>query len=74
MHDKNLPSYETADHYAHFMPQAGRRGLSAMDTWFASDQPRKVPEKSLAAPWVKKLTQKPQVVGMIKSAGNMKVK
>ncbi|MFE2430688.1 integrase [Streptomyces sp. NPDC059373] len=64
----------TLDHYAHFMPQAGQQGLSAMDTWFAPDQPQKVPEKSLAVPWTKKLTIKPQLTGMIKSTGDMKVK
>ncbi len=38
----------TLDHYAHFMPGAGQRGLAVMDAWLACDQQRKVPEKSLA--------------------------
>ncbi|MFJ2649487.1 tyrosine-type recombinase/integrase [Streptomyces sp. NPDC087420] len=28
----------TLDYYAHFMPGAGKRGLAAMDPWFAQDQ------------------------------------
>ncbi|MGX8259688.1 tyrosine-type recombinase/integrase [Streptomyces sp. P9-2] len=29
----------TLDHYAHFMPGAGRRGQSVMDAWLGADQP-----------------------------------
>lgn len=28
----------TLDHYAHFMPEAGRRGLAAMDSWLAPNR------------------------------------
>jgi integrase len=28
----------TLDHYAHFMPGAGRRGLAAMDSWLAASE------------------------------------
>jgi len=40
----------TFDYYAHFMPEAGARGLAAMDRWFTEQMPtgEKVPEKSLA--------------------------
>ncbi|MFI8997333.1 site-specific integrase [Streptomyces sp. NPDC053542] len=42
----------TLDHYAHFMPEAGKRGLAAMDSWLAAHgRDRKVPGKSLASPW-----------------------
>ncbi|MFE7131652.1 integrase [Streptomyces sp. NPDC057638] len=63
----------TLDHYAHFMPGAGRRGLAAMDSWLAEDQ-HKVPEKSLAAGWASGLALKPQLRGMITMAATMKVK
>jgi integrase len=43
----------TLDHYAHFMPGAGRRGLAAMDAWLEQDQPQFVPEKSPASEWIK---------------------
>ncbi|MER7174223.1 tyrosine-type recombinase/integrase, partial [Streptomyces mesophilus] len=29
----------TLEHYAHFMPQAGARGLQAMDSWFTPPEP-----------------------------------
>ena len=64
----------TLDHYAHFMPQAGKRGLAAMDVWFGEDQQQKIPEKSLATPWIKKLAMNPQVSSMIKFDTDMKVK
>lgn len=64
----------TLDHYAHFMPGAGKRGLAAMDAWLTQDQQRKVPEKSLATPWITTPTADPQFKGLIKSAERMKVK
>ncbi|MFF9479048.1 tyrosine-type recombinase/integrase [Streptomyces sp. NPDC014733] len=45
----------TLKHYAHFMPEAGKRGIAAMDEWFDQDpssgqDPRSnVPGKSLGA-------------------------
>ncbi|MFE3881910.1 tyrosine-type recombinase/integrase [Streptomyces lydicus] len=42
----------TLNHYAHFMPEAGKRGLAAMDEWFGQDPQPNVPEKSLDAPQV----------------------
>lgn len=41
----------TLDHYAHFMPGAGRHGLAAMDAWLRDPSLPKVPEKSLRA-WI----------------------
>ncbi|MEV3870636.1 hypothetical protein [Streptomyces sp. NPDC049906] len=63
----------TLDHYAHFMPGAGRLGLAAMDSWLA-DAGRKVPEKSLAADWATDLTLKPQLRGMINMTDTVNVK
>ncbi|TVZ75926.1 phage integrase family protein [Streptomyces sp. BK340] len=40
----------TLDHYAHFMPGAGQRGLAAMDAWLDQDPPRFVPKESSADP------------------------
>ncbi|MGW1998386.1 tyrosine-type recombinase/integrase [Embleya sp. NPDC001921] len=39
----------TFDYYGHFMPEAGARGVAAMDRWFTVKQPigEKVPTKSL---------------------------
>ncbi|GGN51678.1 hypothetical protein GCM10012285_42030 [Streptomyces kronopolitis] len=64
----------TLDHYAHFMPGAGRHGLAAMDTWLEQDQPRIVPEKSPAAGWIKKMALNSQVKGLITSGASMNVK
>ncbi len=64
----------TLDHYAHFMPGAGKRGLAAMDTWLAQDQQPKVPEKSLAYPWLTSLAVKPQVSDTLTTAAQVKVK
>lgn len=65
----------TLDHYAHFMPQAGRLGLAAMDSWLADHgQVRKVPEKSLGALPAAVETLKPQVTSMIDDAAAVKVK
>jgi len=57
----------TLDHYAHFMPGAGRRGLAAMDTWLEQDRPRNVSEKSLLTEWIKKFPLNPQVKEVIES-------
>ncbi|MEV8547193.1 hypothetical protein [Streptomyces sp. NPDC051572] len=64
----------TLDHYAHFMPGAGRRGLAAMDSWLGQDQPQIVPEKSLLTGWINKLTPNPQVKELIVSGATMNVK
>ncbi|WP_432069500.1 hypothetical protein [Streptomyces sp. AA1529] len=65
----------TLDHYAHFMPEAGRRGLAAMDSWLAPNRRgRKVPEKSLAALPVTKLSVNPQVEELLQEAADVKVK
>jgi integrase len=64
----------TLDHYAHFMPGAGKRGLAAMDAWLVQDQRLKVPEKSLAFRSPSTLSLKPQVSGTFKSAAQLKVK
>ncbi|MGY1497432.1 hypothetical protein ACW4TU_12685 [Streptomyces sp. QTS52] len=64
----------TLDHYAHFMPGAGQRGLAAMNAWLHQDQPQIAPEKSLPAGWIKKLTLNPQVKGLIATGASMNVK
>ncbi|MDT3397274.1 site-specific integrase [Streptomyces sp. B1866] len=64
----------TLDHYAHFMPGAGRRGLAAMDSWLIQDQLPKVPEKSPATRTIKEIFLKAQVKGMVASADNLKAK
>jgi integrase len=37
----------TLNHYAHFMPEAGRRGMGAMDSWLDDDLDQDLPENSL---------------------------
>ncbi|MEV6949630.1 hypothetical protein AB0N07_48595 [Streptomyces sp. NPDC051172] len=64
----------TLDHYAHFMPGAGQRGLAAMDAWLDQDPLRIVPEKSPAAEWIKKFSLSAQVNGLIASGATMNVK
>lgn len=67
----------TLDHYAHFMPDAGARGLAAMDGWFVQDHlpvRQNVPEKSLMAELVARSKASPQVSGMIRPSADMKVK
>ncbi|MFF6884663.1 tyrosine-type recombinase/integrase [Streptomyces sp. NPDC012421] len=64
----------TLDHYAHFMPGAGLRGLAAMDAWLEPDHQRKIPQKSLLAAWSTQLTMNPQVKDLISMAGNVNVK
>ncbi|MFJ6101815.1 tyrosine-type recombinase/integrase [Streptomyces sp. NPDC092359] len=64
----------TLDHYAHFMPGAGFRGLAAMDAWLEQGSPQKIPQKSLLVGWTKKMAMNPQVKDMISVAGRMNVK
>ncbi|MFD4319856.1 hypothetical protein [Streptomyces sp. NPDC058548] len=64
----------TLDHYAHFMPGAGFRGLAAMDAWLEQDHQHKIPQKSLLAGWTTQLTMNQQVKDMISVAGNVNVK
>ncbi|WP_442738360.1 tyrosine-type recombinase/integrase [Streptomyces pseudogriseolus] len=64
----------TLDHYAHFMPGAGQRGLAAMDAWLEDRHQPKVPEKSLLAGWIKKIPPNPQVKGLVAQGARMSVK
>ncbi|MFJ5817809.1 tyrosine-type recombinase/integrase [Streptomyces sp. NPDC093108] len=64
----------TLDHYAHFVPGAGNRGLAAMDAWLEQDHQRKIPEKSLLMGWTSQLTMKPQVKDLIDCGPHMNVK
>ncbi|MFF5345371.1 tyrosine-type recombinase/integrase [Streptomyces althioticus] len=64
----------TLDHYAHFMPGAGKRGLDAMDAWLERERQPILPEKSLPAGWTKKVIPNPQVRELIASGASMKVK
>ncbi|MFJ8062849.1 tyrosine-type recombinase/integrase [Streptomyces sp. NPDC096142] len=64
----------TLDHYAHFMPGAGHRGLLAMDAWLDQDRRRIVPEKSPAAEWIKKMIPNQQVSGLAAPGATMNVK
>jgi len=64
----------TLDHYAHFMPSAGRRGLAAMDEWLDDAPEQNVPEKSPAASWIGLYLKKMQVSGHLGHAAPMKVK
>ncbi|GAA0448802.1 hypothetical protein GCM10010361_11020 [Streptomyces olivaceiscleroticus] len=41
----------TLDHYAHFMPGAGRRGLAVTDAWMEDRRQPKVPDESLLQGW-----------------------
>ncbi|GAA0448990.1 hypothetical protein [Streptomyces olivaceiscleroticus] len=54
----------TLDHYAHFMPGAGQRGLAAMDAWLEDRRQPKVPEKSLLTEWIKAIPPNLQVKGL----------
>ncbi|GAQ54824.1 tyrosine-type recombinase/integrase [Streptomyces acidiscabies] len=64
----------TLEHYAHFMPGAGQRGLSVMNSWLESSQTPNVPEKSLLTGWIKKLPPNPQVKVLIAAGARMNVK
>ncbi|WP_260696860.1 hypothetical protein [Streptomyces sp. 130] len=61
----------TLDHYAHFMPGAGHRGLAAMDAWLRDPSRPKVPEKSLRT-WIAPRTPwNMQVKGMARQGADM---
>jgi hypothetical protein len=64
----------TLNHYAHYMPGAGHRGLAAMDSWLEQDQSSIAPEKCLVNGWTKNPTLKPQVKYMMASGAGLKVK
>ncbi|MER5531934.1 site-specific integrase [Streptomyces sp. NPDC002677] len=64
----------TLDHYAHFMPGAGQRGLVAMDAWLEDRRRPKVPEKSPLAEWIKKIPANQQVKGLVASGARLSVK
>ncbi len=64
----------TLDHYAHFMPGAGQRGLTAMDAWLRNPSRPKVPEKSLRT-WIAPQTpSNMQVKGIARQGADMSVK
>jgi integrase len=64
----------TLDHYAHFMPGAGRHGLAAMDGWLAEDQQPEVPEKSLPWSQIAQAATSPHVSAVFRKPAHMKVK
>ncbi|MEU8748538.1 hypothetical protein AB0C39_33255 [Streptomyces parvulus] len=64
----------TLDHYAHFMPGAGQRGVAAMDAWLEDPSRPKVPEKSLLAWRTTQLTSNTQVKGLAGLRADMSVK
>jgi integrase len=64
----------TMEHYAHFMPEAGARGLQAMSGWFEDHSHPVLPENSLKLPKLVIPAQFSQVSGASKSASLMKVK
>jgi hypothetical protein len=64
----------TLDHYAHFMPGAGQRGLAAMDAWLEDRHQPKIPEKSPLADWIKKIPANPQVKWLDTSDAHLSVK
>ncbi|MFD7874770.1 hypothetical protein ACFV5G_11790 [Streptomyces sp. NPDC059766] len=64
----------TLDHYAHFMPGAGQRGLAAMDAWLRDPSRPKVPDKSLLACRAAQLPTNMQVKGIVRQGADMSVK
>lgn len=64
----------TMEHYAHFMPEAGARGLQAMSGWFEEGSRSILPGNSLGPPKLTIPSQSSQVSAMIGSASLMKVK
>ncbi|MFB7560601.1 tyrosine-type recombinase/integrase [Streptomyces brevispora] len=64
----------TLDHYAHFMPGAGQRGIAAMDAWLRDPSRPKVPEKSLLACRAAHLPPNMQVKGIVRQGADMSVK
>jgi hypothetical protein len=64
----------TLDHYAHFTPGAGQRGLVAMDAWLDDRPQPKVPEKSLLADWIKKIPTLSLAKGPVTQGAPLSVK
>jgi integrase len=64
----------TLEHYAHFMPEAGARGLQAMDSWFEDHSAPILPENSLSGSKPKLLLPRPQVNNLWDTNADMKVK
>ncbi|MER8027824.1 hypothetical protein ABTZ78_02430 [Streptomyces bauhiniae] len=64
----------TLDHYAHFMPGAGLRGLAAMDAWLRDSSRSKVPEKSLRAWIAPRIPANMQVKGIVRQGADISVK
>lgn len=64
----------TMEHYAHFMPEAGARGLQAMAAWFAEGSSAVLPGNSLRVGRILVPRQSLQVNGMIASESHMKIK
>ncbi|MGW5510715.1 hypothetical protein ACWEV9_23510 [Streptomyces albogriseolus] len=64
----------TLDHYAHFMPGAGRRGLAAMDAWLQDPSRPKVPKKSLPITNASRIPSNMQVKGIARQGADMSVK
>lgn len=64
----------TLEHYAHFMPEAGSRGLQAMNGWFEDQSPPVLPENSPSDSRPKPHLPSPQVKGPWETGADMKVK
>ncbi|MGF2213601.1 hypothetical protein [Streptomyces albidoflavus] len=64
----------TLDHYAHFMPGAGQRGVAAMDAWLQGPSRPKVPEKSLLSWRTTPLPSNVQVKRLARQGADMSVK
>jgi integrase len=64
----------TMEHYAHFMPEAGARGLQAMATWFAVESPAVLPGNSLRVEKLMIPGPASEVSAMITRTADMKVK
>lgn len=64
----------TLDHYAHFMPEAGARGLGAMDGWFEDHSRPILPENSPRVIDLGSLATKVQVSAMQTLSSGLNVK
>ncbi|MFF4746851.1 tyrosine-type recombinase/integrase [Streptomyces sp. NPDC001268] len=64
----------TLEHYAHFMPEAGARGLQVMDGWFEDRSLPILPENSLTVFDLGRFLKKSQVNGVYSPASGLKVK
>ncbi|OKH91720.1 integrase [Streptomyces uncialis] len=64
----------TLGHYAHFMPEAGARGLQVMNGWFEDDLPPILPENSPEPNTIASLTSKAQLSGPIAFGADMSIK